>query len=411
MPSGSRGHPHPKPILRNSRAARCGARSRREKGAPRARHSRLAPVADSVQPVSDRAARAPLWGTLLLLLVTVGGCASSRYLLEQSGGQLRLLAGRQSISETLLRGGLSPRWRKHLALVRVAREFAYEQLGLRRTEAYSLWFDTGGSPVAYNLSAAPRTQLRAKTWLFPIVGRVPYLGFFRREGAQAAQARLRAQGFDTQLRAVAAFSSLGYFADPVFSPMLDEAPDRLIELVLHESTHTTVFLPGRVSFNESFAVFVGQQGTLELLKALYGRGSPQWRHAKRRFSQREAFAALVERLARRLRGLYASKLAEAAKIRRRRELFSAAQAEHLKLFAEPKAAFVARPLNNAVVLSHGRYLGGLGFHRAVFRCCGASLRKMVALYRSAARQRESPPTALATACGFEVRSESTRVSD
>lgn len=304
--------------------------------------------------------------------------------------------GRRRISDVLAAGRLPKAQQRKLRLVLLAREYAFGELGLRRTGAYTLYYDTGGKPVAYNVSAAPKDQLSPRVWSFPIVGSVPYLGFFDKRQAVAMRDRLAAQGLDTCLRAVSAYSSLGWFDDPVYSPMLEASEARLIELVIHESTHTTVFLSGRAGFNESFATFIGQQGTLNLLARLYGPRSPEVRHAQASFVRHRRFAQLISELYGRLEKLYAQPITRRQKIARRRKVFAWAKRSYRARF-RVHGSFLRRPLNNAVVLSHGRYLSGLRFHRRVFACARRDLRRMISLLRRA-QELGDPVTRVAAAC-------------
>ncbi|MBW2733385.1 MAG: aminopeptidase [Deltaproteobacteria bacterium] len=307
------------------------------------------------------------------------------YLLEQASGQLHLLRHRERIETLLRREDLSKTKRWKLRLVLLTREHASEVIGLRRSGAYTTFYETGGQPIAYNVSAALKVGLRPKLWRFPIVGALPYLGFFSKKRAEEARLRLQRQGLDTYLRPVSAYSSLGFFDDPVYSPMLRSSPDRLAELVIHESTHTTIFLRGRVGFNESLAVFVGQQGTLDLFTRLFGAKSRFHARAKARFTRSRTFGRLINQLRKRLLALYASPISREQKLRARSAIFVAAQARYRSLFPDSRhwGRFVSQRLNNAIVLSYGRYLEGVEFHQAVYRCLGRDLRAMVALYRYA----------------------------
>lgn len=349
------------------------------------------------------AALASSFGLLICVVFAVGGCEQAGYLSEQARGQLRLLDRRQRIVDMLRRPDLPAERRTKLELVLRARRYAFDEIGLRETGAYTMFYETGGKPIATNVSAAKKDQLRPKTWSFPIVGAVPYLGFFSPARARALDRRLRAKGLDTYVRPVSAFSSLGWFKDPLYASMLDAPPWSLVEVVLHETTHTTIFLRGQVGFNESLAVFVGQQGTLDFFARLLGPGAPLVRTAQRAFLARRRFARLVEQLYQRLQRLYALPISRADKLRRREPLFAWAKRRYVEIFpGKTDAGFVQRPLNNAVVLSHGRYLQGLRFHQAVYRCVDRRLDRFVDLYRRA-QYFSRPLDYLARRCGLPAR--------
>jgi len=321
--------------------------------------------------------------------------------MEQAWGQLKVLHGRQRIADLLRSPDLTPERRWKMKLVLAVRRYAHQELGLRQTAAYTRYYDTGGAPMAYNLSACPKDSLKPKVWRFPIVGGLPYIGFFKKEQGRAMQRTLAAQGLDTYLRPVSAFSSLGWFADPVYSSMLEGDASRLVDVIIHETTHTTIFLRDQVAFNESLAVFVGNQGTLNFLARLYGPHSVQVREYRLRISRRRRFSLLVTRLYEKLTRLYGSSESRAGKLRRREDLFSHAQQQYKEIFPDPAqwGSFVRRPLNNAILLSYGRYNQGLDFHHLVYRNLGRDLRRLVELYKHA-QQFDDPIGYVARQCGL-----------
>jgi predicted aminopeptidase len=313
-----------------------------------------------------------------------------------------VLNRRQRIVDLLARRDLRRERREKLALALLARRYAHEVIGLRLTGAYTRFYDTHGRPLAHNLSACPKDSLRPKVWRFPIVGGLPYIGFFDRAAAERARTALERGGYDTELRPVPAFSSLGWFADPVYSPLLDEDVPRLVEVIIHETTHTTVFLRGEVAFNESLAVFVGDQGALNFLAQVYGALSPEVRRFAAAMGRRRVFTRLVSVLYQRLEELYASSRSRAEKLRLRERHFAWAQQRYRELFPDPATwgSFVKRPLNNASLLGYGRYNQGLVFHERVYRALGRDLARMVELYVRAQRF-EDPIGYVARAAGLE----------
>jgi len=311
-------------------------------------------------------------------------CSSAKYVANQAGGQLRVLHGRERIEQVLKRSELPSAKKRKLELVLLARRWAHEELGLRETAAYTYYYDTGGRPLAYNLSGCPKTSLRPKRWTFPIVGRVPYLGFFQLDEARLMQQQLEErENLDTELRPIAAFSSLGWFADPIFSPMLDDEDSRLVEVVIHETTHTTIFLRGRMAFNESLATFIGNEGALQFLNYFYGAGSGAVREFKQRVADSYLFSKLVSATYDELERLYQSSQSAATKLARREEIFAAAQQSYKKIFPDQRwwGSFVNRRLNNAILLNYGRYQQGLEFHRRVYEALDRDLGRFVELYK------------------------------
>ncbi len=340
--------------------------------------------------------------SIVISLLCAASCSRVAYIAEQAGGQLRIFADRQRIESMLKRKTplLRPWERKRLHLVLLARAYAFDTIGLTRTAAYTRYYDTGGGPIAHNLSAAPKDKLKAYSWRFPVVGTLPYLGFYRRERGVVYQRQLEQRGYDTYLRPVSAYSSLGWFADPVFSTMMRASPARLVELVIHESTHTTIFLRGEIGFNESLAVFVGQQGTINFFARIAGPRSPIVNRARAHFARRKRFGRLVTELRRRLKTLYNRAIPRAAKINRREMVFAWAKRRYRQIFSPAeRGSFGRRKLNNAVVLSLGRYLAGVDFHARVYRCVNRDLGELVALYKRA-QHHDDPIRWAARRCGL-----------
>src|SRR5262249_54103375 len=150
---------------------------------------------------------------------------------------------------------------RKLRLVLEARQFAAESIGLRAKESFTTYSALDRDTLVLVLSGAYRDRLVPKTWWFPIVGSVPYKGFFDFNAARAAAKALGAEGFDVYLRPSAAFSTLGWFNDPLLSTSLRADSIDLVDTVIHELTHNTFYASDQAVFNESFANFVGARGS------------------------------------------------------------------------------------------------------------------------------------------------------
>jgi predicted aminopeptidase len=199
------------------------------------------------------------------------------------------------------------------------------------------------------LSAARRDRLEAYTWWYPVVGRVPYRGFFERDAAEEAGRALRARGFDVDVRPAAAFSTLGWFADPLLSSTAEAGPVSLVEIVLHELFHATLYVPGDTVFNESAATFVGHRGALAFFCAGPGDDGSRCAEATRRWDHVRAHGRLLGRYVRRLRALYARGHGVRARERGRARL--AAAAARALVRGGLGAAEELSPPNNARLLS------------------------------------------------------------
>ena len=243
-------------------------------------------------------------GALLAGCMAMGG---GTYLARAAWTETRILLRREPIEDILARPGVDAAQAERLRLALAVREFARDQLGLRVGDSYSTFVDIDGAAPVHVLSAAYRDRLEAYLWRYPIVGRLPYRGFFDRGAADAAAARLGADGLDVEIRPANAFSTLGWFADPLLSSTAEEPPVGLAETIIHELFHATIWRAGDPAFNESTANWAGHRGAI----AFFCPGGPgadeaHCREARRRWEETRARGQIFARLAARLHRLYAA---------------------------------------------------------------------------------------------------------
>jgi predicted aminopeptidase len=299
------------------------------------------------------------------------------YLGKAAWSEARILWRREPIVDVLARPGLDPVRGERLRLALAARDFARDALGLRVGASYSTFVDVDQTEPVHVLSAAYRDRLESHVWRYPIVGRLPYRGFFDRADAAAAAARLEADGLDVEVRPAAAFSTLGWFADPLLSSTAAEPPVGLVETIVHELFHATVWRSGDPVFNESAANWMGHRGAI----AFFCDGGPgadeaYCREARRRWAVTRARGQVFARLAARLRRLYAAAPPAPARERARARLaaWAGAQLEARRLGRRSELS----PPNNARLLGMQLYTTGLeDFERAVPP--GGDLRMALAL--------------------------------
>lgn len=317
-----------------------------------------------------KAARLVL-GLAPALFLMSGGC----YLLRQAGGQLEILIGQEDAAPLVESDRLTADEARKMVLIAEAREFAFRALAIAPSDNYTTFYDTRGKPVSFVVSGCRKDSFQVVTWSFPIVGAMAYKGFFRREDAVAEATSLEEAGYDATIHEVAAYSTLGWFRDPIFSSMLRRTEADLVALIIHELSHGTVYAPGHSDFNEELATFVGVRGAVEFLAERYGAASPELERARAQFHDDELFDAFLRGLYERLDELYQSSLASEEKIRRREEVFAGARAEFARLkprFRTPAHNFFERmPLNNAEIAAIRRY-GGYALYDRVFARAGGS---------------------------------------
>ncbi len=202
-----------------------------------------------------------------LVAACTGACGCTLpYLVRQAAGQVDLLARARPIAEVLRNPALEPETRRGLEEVVKVLEYAARN-GFRVGAAYRSYVELGNRPPVYVLSAAPPDSLSSHIWWFPIIGSAPYKGFFDLDSARREQRLLELAGLETRIAPAAAYSSLGWFRDPVFSSILGRGRGAMVETLMHELTHRTWFYPSDLRFNENLASFVGEMAAIQYLES------------------------------------------------------------------------------------------------------------------------------------------------
>jgi predicted aminopeptidase len=333
----------------------------------------------------------------VVLVLGLSGC-SPVYVIRAGWTEAKILAGRRPISEVLADPETREETRHKLLLTRQARAFAIHMLDLDAGDAYTTFTRVDDEVLAWIVSAAYPDRLESKTWWFPIVGRVPYRGYASREAAERAERNLQAEGFDTYLRPTTAFSTLGWFSDPLLSTLLSYDDVELVETVLHELSHNHLWVPNHTRFNESFATFVGRVGAIRFF---CGPGEvpsdpENCATAQTRWEEYLAFSAFLDDFVAKLETLYARPdLSAQEKIRARKDLLEATRQDygpprgvdpHLRLVH----GFLETPLNNAILLGRMRYFHRLSGFQALLDHEGGDLPAAVRILKGGAREAHDP---------------------
>lgn len=209
-----------------------------------------------------------IWNCLLWLAICFASFnyETSIYIFYQACGQLSMLKNTTTFEEFKKSNQLSEKENYNLELINVLKKYSEDSLGFKPTKNFSKIFDQGDSPTLWAVTASKKYKIEPYYWTFPIVGKVSYKGFFEKKKAEAEKNKLICMGYDVDLRSVTAWSTLGWFNDPVLSSMLDRSKGSLCNLIFHELFHATYYAESSVDYNENLASFIAHKATLQFLK-------------------------------------------------------------------------------------------------------------------------------------------------
>ena len=241
----------------------------------------------------------------LLLIFTLSGCSTLSYYTQAVHGEYEILAHRQSVDKLIANPKTPPKLKQQLQLVQQLRTFAKTELKLPIDKNYEKYVDVQRKYVVWDVQAAPEFSLEPKTWRYPLVGRLAYRGYFSEKSARQCGERLAKEGFDVYVDGVDAYSTLGWFKDPLLSTFIDTSEPELAELLFHELGHKRVFAAGDTDFNEAFATTVGQEGARRWLRSKCSTGLLET--YEQSLARDNQFVHLIMATRERLQKLYASK--------------------------------------------------------------------------------------------------------
>lgn len=197
---------------------------------------------------------------LLAFLLSAAGCHIG-YITKNAYHQARLLQSRRALEDVLADDKIDDDTKRKLKLAHKAKIFAETHLKLEKTKNYESYVDLQRPYVTYVVSAAPKDKLEFYKWYFPIIGSVPYKGYFNKQGAKKESQSLQKDNYDTYVRGVTAYSTLGWFKDPILSSMLKYSDYNLVNTIIHETVHATIYIKDNANFNERLATYLGDLGT------------------------------------------------------------------------------------------------------------------------------------------------------
>jgi predicted aminopeptidase len=324
----------------------------------------------------------------LLILLNISGCTQLGYYAQSVRGQLDIWRREKSIAAVTEDAASPQALREKLALVLKAREFASAELGLPQNDSYRRYADLQRPFVVWNVYAAPEFSVQPVQWCFVMAGCVNYRGYFARADADAFAAAAAAQGHDIYVGGVPAYSTLGWFADPVLNTFVHYPPADLARLIFHELSHQVVYVRDDTVFNESFAVAVERAGVKRWL-ARHGSAGDLAAFEKRQ-GYRADFVALVQTYRERLAALYRQPMAPEPMRAAKRQLFDEMQRDYARLktswggFAGYDRWFAQTP-NNALLASVSLYTQKVPAFEALLREHGNDLPKFFEAVKTLAR--------------------------
>ena len=308
------------------------------------------------------------------------------YYMQAARGQWSVLSAARPIDDWLRDPAASDELKRRLRLARQIREFASRELAEPDNRSYTRYADLRRAAVVWNVFATPELSTQLKTWDYPLFGSASYRGYFDRSAAERLAAELSAQGYDVSVSPVQAYSTLGWFADPLLNTFINLPEPELARLIFHELAHQVVYIRDDTVFNESFATAVEREGVRRWLQM---QGSPQLRAEWDGIEQRRAqFLQLVTSTRDALDKVYDSSLPDPDKRIRKQELFAQMQDRYHALRDGPWNGFkgydrfFGQRLNNAHLAAIGAYFDRVPAFDALMRRAGFD---MAAFFREARR--------------------------
>ncbi len=247
------------------------------------------------------------------------------YGMSQAKGQLKIILQSRDIEEVLQDEEVADSLKQKIRLVQEIRDFAIDSLGVNNSDSYQTIYDQKGKPVLWVVTACEPYSLKDKQWNFPLLGSFSYKGFFNYDKALKEKENLVTEGYDTGIRTVSAWSTLGFFNDPIMSELLFRDVGNVANTVIHELTHGTVFVKNNLKFNENLASFIGHEGAKSFLAYKYGNDTPEYRYYETYMADRKKYVDHMLRGIQRLDSLYhsyTSEMPDSVKADKKREIIT-----------------------------------------------------------------------------------------
>lgn len=328
-------------------------------------------------------------GLFVLFMLTAWYWSLILYGINQGLGQLNIVWNARPIAEVLNDPTFPDSLKVKLRIVDEIKRYALDSLGLKDSDNYQTVFDQKGEELMWVVTASEPYQLKPKTWDFPVIGTVPYKGFFDKEKAIRETKKLQEEGWDVGVRNPGGWSTLGWFTDPILSGMLERNEGDLASLIIHEMVHATIFIKDSVEFNENLASFIGDSAAYDFLAAKYGRLSNEYLTYVYEVDDYARYSQHVLRGSQLLDSLYntwSASDAEVIKQEKKEALISKIVSEMdtltLHQFTIPTKRFSEKLPNNDYFLAYMRYQSKQrSFKQELIAKYNGSLREMIRDYK------------------------------
>ncbi len=313
------------------------------------------------------------------------GCGNLLYLSKLGWHQSSISFHSIPVEEVLENTRVDPQAREKILFIQEVKRYGEEKLGLERSKSYSKYFEARG-PVLYILTASKKDCLRLYHWSFPITGKVTYKSFFTEGDVSKEKRSLEKEGYDTFVQKAAAYSTLGWLKDPIFSSMLQWDEATLANLILHEMTHATIYLKGQTDLNERIATFVGNQGAIDFLCEKYGKGSKEVAEAVHCQEDDLLFSQWIDQACQQLSRFYSGEISRDEKLKGREEIFQSLKEDFRERMGSFKTGgykgFEKVDINNAVLLAYHRYFHRLENFQVLYEKLGRDTRRVVEYFKT-----------------------------
>jgi predicted aminopeptidase len=309
----------------------------------------------------------------------MAGCAGPAFYTQAISGHLELMNGRTDIDEILADNKADPALQQKLKLAMEIRGFAINQLGLPDNGSYTRFVRTGRAAVTWNVVAAPEFSIEPKRWCFIVSGCVSYRGYFEQHKAVRFSKKLEKKSLDVTVSPAIAYSTLGWFDDPLLDTMLQYQDDQLAAVIFHELAHQKLYVRGDTEFSESYASFVEETGVREWLKS---RGSEKLLSRRQAMNAASAeFNQLIRITQERLNEVYTSGIGEEEMREQKVEVFANMKSEYLAMVDASWGgqnyyrSWFSKELNNAQLALINLYEGGACAFENLYASAGGDMRR------------------------------------